>query len=223
VNPYDTLGVPKDAKPEEIKSAFRREAKRHHPDSGDKPDAEAFSRASNAHKLLMDPARREKFDRTGETESSSFSDPIFARAMGMIGSYVMQIMESENALTLNIPAEIDKVLREEKKRTAAHVEKLERLKGKYEKAIKKLKRKPDAKGEATLIAVFTSSLSQLLRPIEMAKESYDAANRAIEILDSGSYVFEADAPPPMQNAYGTTTLADMMRVMENDLFYGKRR
>lgn len=216
-NPYDTLGVPKDASDAEIKSAFRKKAKKTHPDSGVTPDADAFSRASDAHKLLMDPKRREKFDKTGDTSGSSFSDPIFTKAMELIGNYVMQIMDSENALTMNIPAEIDRALRQASANAEAQVAKLEKLKAKYERAVKKLKRKKTDK-EDLLLAVFTSSIGQLAHPLMMANENAASVKKAIDLLDSGSYTFEADmAPPAYAQQYSTTSnMADVLRQMMDD-------
>lgn len=63
---YDDLGVPKDASPDEIKKAHRRGVKKHHPDTGG--DREQFDKVQRAFVVLYDPARREKYDRTGETE-----------------------------------------------------------------------------------------------------------------------------------------------------------
>lgn len=39
-NYYDVLGIPQDAPPKDVKSAFRRQAKKHHPDLGDKETSE---------------------------------------------------------------------------------------------------------------------------------------------------------------------------------------
>lgn len=194
MNPYETLGVPKDATPEEIKSAFRKEAKKHHPDSGAQPNAGAFSAASNAHKLLMDPKRREKFDRTGEADTSGIDDPVFNKAMGMIGNAVMQIMQDPNALTRDIPKAIEAMLLEMRGNANKHRDKLIAERTKYEKAIKKLKRKKAAKGQDTLLMVLTSSINQLQHPIDMVTQDRAAVERAIELLDAGSYEFVADRP-----------------------------
>ncbi|MDX1448985.1 MAG: J domain-containing protein [Acidimicrobiia bacterium] len=65
---YATLGVDRDASPEEIKKAFRRLARETHPDAnpGD-PSAEArFREAAEAYEVLSDPQRRARYDR-GDT------------------------------------------------------------------------------------------------------------------------------------------------------------
>ncbi|MGF1640113.1 MAG: DnaJ C-terminal domain-containing protein [Rhodospirillales bacterium] len=67
-DPYQVLGVPRHADPDEIKRAFRRQARRVHPDSdaGNPSADENFKRLAAAYQLLSDPARRARYDR-GET------------------------------------------------------------------------------------------------------------------------------------------------------------
>ncbi len=64
-NPYDILGVAKDASEADIKKAFRRVAKTSHPDAaGDDPKAaQRFAEASQAYEILGDKDKRSKFDR----------------------------------------------------------------------------------------------------------------------------------------------------------------
>lgn len=63
-DPYATLGLPSTASPEQIKSAYRRLAREHHPDKkpGDKRAENRFKDISNAYALLSDPAKRRQFD-----------------------------------------------------------------------------------------------------------------------------------------------------------------
>ncbi|MCX5935313.1 MAG: J domain-containing protein [Pseudanabaena sp. LacPavin_0818_WC45_MAG_42_6] len=65
---YSVLGVSRTATPEEIKRAYRKIARKHHPDlnPGDK-DAEAkFKDLNEANEVLSDPEKREKYDRFGQ-------------------------------------------------------------------------------------------------------------------------------------------------------------
>lgn len=61
-NYYLILGVPIDAAPAAIRSAFRELAKRYHPDHGSQ-QAETFRDISEAYDVLSDPGRRRSFDR----------------------------------------------------------------------------------------------------------------------------------------------------------------
>jgi len=61
---YKVLGVSKDAKPEEIKKAFRRLARENHPDQnpGNKQAEQRFKDVSEANDILSDPDKRKEYD-----------------------------------------------------------------------------------------------------------------------------------------------------------------
>ena len=81
-NPYDILGVPKDATAEEIKAAAKRHAKESHPDAGG--DADEFHRGRRALMVLSDPKRRKRFDQTGRVEEEANPDHVLQAAMQVI-------------------------------------------------------------------------------------------------------------------------------------------
>jgi DnaJ-class molecular chaperone len=70
-DPYKTLGVAKDATPEQIRAAYRKLAKQHHPDlnPGDKKAEDMFKAASSANDILSDPEKRARYDR-GEIDGA---------------------------------------------------------------------------------------------------------------------------------------------------------
>jgi DnaJ-class molecular chaperone len=69
-NPYDSLGVKKDATDAEIKSAYRKLAKKHHPDMNPGEAGKAkFAEISSAYDLLSDKTKRAAFDR-GEIDGA---------------------------------------------------------------------------------------------------------------------------------------------------------
>src|SRR5215218_1897947 len=65
---YQTLGIKRDAKPDEIKKAYRRLARKYHPDvnPGDKAAEERFKLMSEAHDVLSDSKKRAVYDRFGQ-------------------------------------------------------------------------------------------------------------------------------------------------------------
>ena len=65
---YEILGIKRDAKPDEIKKAYRRLARKYHPDvnPGDKAAEERFKLMSEAHDVLSDPKKRSVYDRFGQ-------------------------------------------------------------------------------------------------------------------------------------------------------------
>ncbi len=66
-DPYEVLGVSRDAEDAQVKKAFRRLARELHPDvNAHDPDAEEkFKEAASAYEILSDPERRATFDRYG--------------------------------------------------------------------------------------------------------------------------------------------------------------
>lgn len=65
---YQILGVPRNASDKEIKNAYRRLARKHHPDvnPGDKSAEEKFKEVQQAYDVLSDPEKRQKYDQFGE-------------------------------------------------------------------------------------------------------------------------------------------------------------
>jgi curved DNA-binding protein len=64
---YSTLGVAKTATEKEIKQAYRKLARKHHPDvnPGDKSAESRFKELNEAYEVLGDPAKRKKYDELG--------------------------------------------------------------------------------------------------------------------------------------------------------------
>lgn len=68
-DPYSTLGVGKDATPEEIKKAYRNLARKYHPDHNpnDSSAEEKFKDVKKAYDIISDPSRRQQYDNYGFT------------------------------------------------------------------------------------------------------------------------------------------------------------
>lgn len=86
---YQVLGVARSATPEEIKKAYRAIAKKSHPDRTENDPAaeDIFKEATQAFKILIDPAKRRRYDR-GIDPVASVMDLFRERA----GKAVMEVM-----------------------------------------------------------------------------------------------------------------------------------
>ncbi len=68
---YETLGLARDATPDEIKRAYRKLARKYHPDVIKEKDAEAqFKQVAEAYEALSDPEKRAAYDRLGANYQS---------------------------------------------------------------------------------------------------------------------------------------------------------
>jgi len=69
---YKILGVEKSASPDEIKSVYRKLAKKYHPDKnpGDKQAEERFKEINEAHEVLSDPEKKARYDQISNSYSS---------------------------------------------------------------------------------------------------------------------------------------------------------
>jgi DnaJ-class molecular chaperone len=88
---YAALGVKRDASQKEIKAAFRKLARKYHPDvnPGGKAAEERFKAINEAHDVLSDPEKRAKYDRYGENwqQAEAFEKARAAHGNGGPGGY----------------------------------------------------------------------------------------------------------------------------------------
>ena len=74
---YEVLGIKKGASQSEIKKAYRKMAKKYHPDTnaGDEAAAEKFKEVSEAYSILNDPEKKKLYDQFGHAAFDGTSQP----------------------------------------------------------------------------------------------------------------------------------------------------
>lgn len=90
---YEVIGVPRNASDQEIKSAYRRLALKHHPDRnpGDAQAEERFKEAAEAYGVLGDPEKRRRYDAYGHAGlgggAAGFDPTIFSDFSDILGDF----------------------------------------------------------------------------------------------------------------------------------------
>lgn len=79
-NYYDTLGVKKTATEDEIKKAFRKLARKHHPDAGG--EEETFKSINEAYEILSDKDKRKQYDQYGQYFGEQGPPPGYVQSPG---------------------------------------------------------------------------------------------------------------------------------------------
>lgn len=120
---YSTLGINKNASADEIKSAFRRLAKQHHPDLGG--DQAKFQQINEAYEILSDPQKRAEYDTpqfnfrsrtgTGQNWSHSFEDDFFSIFMNAAGMPHGRRQPRNGNIRLALDVSLSSILQDQKK------------------------------------------------------------------------------------------------------------
>jgi curved DNA-binding protein CbpA len=181
---YDELGVSRDATNEEIRAAFRRKAKEHHPDRGGDP--EKMSAANRAYETLISPDRRLTYDRTGDDRPPQTDNAAQQLVLATILEWMASATNSGDLIT-DVSARFDSDDRATRDQIDAGNKHLDRLR----KRLKKLKFK--GKGADFVRQAVAHKIKETKQQIEKLKDRRQMLARAKEIL--GNYEYEVEAAP----------------------------
>lgn len=200
LNPYDELGVPRDADEAAIRKAYRAKAKTAHPDAGG--DEEGFAKISTALAVLTDPKKRKTFDDTGRIEADRPDNDRVA-ALSIVETHIAALVNafstsgfspSTDPRKMDVPAQIVGRIRNEIAEARAgiagggeHVAYLKDIARRF-----RLKN-PEAHPEGDPIARgFKAQVDRAEQQIADLHASIRVRDLAIEIAKG--YAFEQDTP-----------------------------
>ncbi|MDQ0559760.1 curved DNA-binding protein CbpA [Rhizobium mesoamericanum] len=180
-NPYEILGVRRDATDDQVKAAYRRRAKATHPDSGGDP--EAFSRVQKAYELLLDPVRRKVFDDTGY--DVELADPIDLQALMVIEKLVNQLtLDEREPGTFDPLSRMRADLSEDMRKARFSKRELERHASRIEHHLERLEKRPATDVLGSMLRARIKAISTAIGETEA---KIKASERACEMLYDYSY------------------------------------
>lgn len=189
-DPYDVLGIDRDATESEVKMAFRKRAKESHPDSGG--DRNEFEAVTKAHLVLKDPKKRSKYDRTGKIDDETPDNTVSA-AMQCIASFIAMAVSVNlerggvDPLSIDLVKEMRTQFREAISKIKVQKNTL-KLAAKKTRAIsERMKRK---KGDSPLNKVLEWQSRRYDEQISIKDQEIKAHEDAIVLL--GDYEFTSD-------------------------------
>ncbi|HTO33211.1 MAG TPA: DnaJ domain-containing protein [Pararhizobium sp.] len=184
IDPYETLGVGRDADEQAIKAAWRKTAKTAHPDSGG--DTETFGRLQACYDLLKDPVRRKVYDNTGY-------DPQLADPRDLQGILRLETLVNDFILDEREPGSFDPVAAMRRKlsddivKSRFHILELERHRARVRQHIDRLGRRPAADVLGAMLRTRSQSIAEAIRSAEVQIE---AIEQAYTMLEGYSYELE---------------------------------
>lgn len=200
MNPYEVLGVPRDASTADIRKAYRRKAKTAHPDGGG--SAEAFAEVERAMQVLTDPQKRLTFDQTGKVEEPA-PDNEAARVLAVIQGMIAAAVARDAPDYVDILAEMkNEVRRAQAEATAGKAERERKI-----VRLEKLAKRFTVKAGTNMIArMIDTNIADCRRAIADIDQQLCVMDRVLAMLDD--YQFAAD-PVPMARASHPFTQQDL--------------
>jgi curved DNA-binding protein CbpA len=193
VNLYETLGVAPEATKDEIKKAYRSKAQQHHPDKGG--DKDVFQQVQLAYDVLSDPARREKYNKTGSTRPGhARDDGIRAEAMQGLTKILAEIIQQTDVDHTDILERARTKVSGHLKEMDAEQAKLIKIKKRHLSAARRTKAKA---GENVAQAMINSVLDVITKALKQVGTNMKILQKMQEILDSHEYEVDPKQEQPL--------------------------
>lgn len=209
MNLYETLGLSSRATDKQIKAAHRRMAKQAHPDMR-QGDRKAFERIQRAYMVLIDPARREHYDATGEIDEQG-PDNAHAAALAClahafdaaVGQSLEQGREPHQS---DLVALMRRHLEDEIAERDQDRVKNELVRDKWTGLRDRFTVEDDAPN--TMAAIIESRIADIDRGMKRHDQADKTAQEALDILERHEFAFDAPAPVVVTvSAFGLSSTA----------------
>lgn len=203
MNPYEELGVPKDADASTIKRAYRKRSSAAHPDRGG--DARAMTRINVAYDILSDPARRERYDLGGEDIPPT--PPLELRARIQLAMAFQQVLQRPERV--NIPKNAKIFLSEQMRAGRAQIAEMKQIQERFKARMSDVLFAGSPGEQNVFQDQANAALSDLQRRIDATGETVEAIARAIELL--AAYSSTVSERKPGGFTFGGSPFAEILR------------
>lgn len=194
IDPYQMLGIDRDAQEPAVKAAYRSKAKTAHPDQGGDPGE--FERLQAAYDLLKDPVRRKVYDDTGY-------DPQLADPKDLKGVMMLETLINDVILDERDPGSFDPLAAMRRKlsddilKNRFHILELERHRTRIRQHVDRLGRKPETDVLGSMLRARSQAIAEAIKNTE---NQIEAIEKAYSLLEGYSYELEALEAQPAKAA-----------------------
>jgi len=195
-NPYEILNVNKEATPEDIKKAFKKAAKKNHPDKGG--DQIKMQEINKAYALLKNQDLRDKFDRTGQCDDhvDNKQSQIAQVVASIVEQMIMQNPNSVKAFLTDLEFNNKKTIEVDNSKLLSQRSKIETLQ-------RRILKKPD---KDIIGIMLNNKISDLNMRMKVNEEKLDNIIKAINFVKEYSFKdAEQRQSYIIQNDLGTTS------------------
>ena len=198
---YERLGVSPDATPVQIKAAYRKAAKEHHPDAGG--NADEFARIQLAFDVLSDDSRRRRYDRTGRTDEVKVTPEAI---QAVVNQTVLAMINAErpdgstdNPNWEDIRSKVIATVKNGRRELTANLKRLYKKRARLDELASRFKSRTEADPVGDAFSMHRESLMRETHQLEDALEMNHAMERVFN-----SYDYEVGPGPEGQYSPGPT-------------------
>ena len=197
-NPYDELGVGREATPEEIRAAYRRKAHVLHPDKGGGVDR--FQELQRAYDLLSDPERRQQYDRTGFTgRQNPRHIQLVTQLVGLMEQIIDQVPDPTSVDLRHIAEQSirnsQNAVREKLRQLQTQLRKSQRMLGRFQHK---------HNGENLFENMLRSKVRNLEQRIAAMQQEVSDGDTLIQLVADYDYRWDNPQPPITMDVHGGT-------------------